>query len=231
MTTQVQAAGRERGARTRQRPPAAAPASGATSASRTMSSDVERSPAATRSGTSLEERGDRVGVDLGARHQPVRRPGSGARPAATGADGADHDDPVPEGAPARTLPRRTRENETVSIVPGGAAVVDPGAVVPEAARGRPACRCRPRPRRPRSRRALELVREAAHDPLGVGLDRACCPPARRSARSTLLAPEDVAAPAVVDLGRGEHHVVGARPRRSISALSSRGSVGSVNWTS
>jgi hypothetical protein len=169
---------------------------------------------------------DRVGLDLGARHELVarrrrvdvlqrrrRRPTTTTRPRTRAGS---------------TLPASRSENETVSIVPGGPwkSIQAPSFSNDEAldrvARA-------PGHDRGQRRQAAVLVldplqhaaaalREVARRGLGADLVQ------------ELVAPKHVAASSLVRLRRGEHDVVGLSTA-VMSALSSRAVVCSVNWTS
>ena len=174
---------------------------------------------ASRSGSPCGGRVDRVGLDLGARHQLARRPSaSGGRPAAS-APSRRRRRSARARAPGSTRPSTRSEKRDGVDRAGRAAEVDPRAAVVEGARRRRVADAAGGGHRERLEAAgggLEALQHAARPGrqvagAGAAPRRARC----SSPPSTLLWPcSSVSAVARTTLR--------ARPTASISALSSRG---------
>ena len=178
---------------------------------------------------SVEQRPDRVRLDLGARHQLVA--GRGRVLVVHGGRGRpDRRRSCRAARAGSTSPRTREENETVGIVPGGprkSMYAPPGsnAAAPHHA---------PLPLRPRPRQACAGRRpdrrEAPDDAASLPVGQVAG--ARRGADlgEVLVSPEHVRVPVPVALARRQHHAPRAVDA-SKSAMSCRGAVGSVNCTS
>ena len=144
--------------------------------------------------------------------------------------GADHDDAGRGQARGRSARRRRRRTRRCGIVPGRAAVVDPGAAVAEAV----------------ARAAGAAARRAVDDgdavePADARGKRAIAPlvslwrseaAARASTRRRLASPPRTSVwPSAVALAGGEHGAAGVADRVDRARGPRAAVVGSVNWTS